>query len=271
MANVMFRIISTGAPRQCAVDMMRKLDRHCPKWDIDIMKRGQFSTNIYNRAFADAREKKTDFIILAHDDLYVEDVASIAKLVEHDRPVVDCVLPGTHNGSLLWLFFHLTKDGIYFSGEPVQGQGLVPIYSSQLGLTCYRADVFHSKELGPMLYQDELFEDGTFKMLGTCDIYLCRRLHKANIPIVADMDVAVEHNAPVELRKLFEHLQAWVLRGNGHVDTAYPLPTRRVMRLSEFDLALKDFPVCDAYREYQEKMPIPREIAWMQKPSLKIA
>jgi len=168
-------------------------------------------------------------------------------------PVVDCPLPGARDGALFWLIFQMTKEGIYFSDTPLGKSGLSPIYSSQLGLTCYSAEVLQNKDL-VRPYQDEIEEDGTLKLLGTCDVFLCRRLHYHNIPIVADMDVRINHLVPVDLGLLYNTFEHFTKNLGGRMDPEYCLPSGIYLDITRTNIVM---PVCDEYKKYQETMVVP--------------
>ena len=251
MPKVLFRMATTGAPRVCGVQMLRLLERACPDWDIDIGLGPNDNAGIWNRLFYEAKKRKPDFLIVSHDDISA-DVDMIRRLPEYNLPVVDCVLPGVREGALWWLNFQLTPKGIYYSDDdPATKKGLRPIYASQLGLTCYRADVVYHEV---MVWETENYREGPLKLFGTQDIYMCRKLHAANIPIVCDTDVEVHHQVPIDALAVFQTLRTWANRENGRVNTEYPLPTRMAVDTKDMKLWM---PVCGAYKKWQKVMDKP--------------
>ena len=220
---IKFRMMTTGAPRLSGVNIVRQLDTLSTKgWDVDFaVMKGSCVTTL-NTMMDEA--SNADFFIFAHDDISIPDATILERLPQHDLPVVDCPLPGYASGALHYLAFQLTPDGEAYS--ETRGRGVQPIYSSQLGLTCFRHDVLNNEAMRPF------WGLGNDQPMGTDDHMLCRRLHENDIPIVADWDIDVDHAVKV---------RAGLLMRNGVCEMG-------------LDASKLNLPVCSAYREFQKTM-----------------
>ena len=100
------------------------------------------------------------------------------------------------------------------------------MYSSQLGLTCFRHDVLNNGDLRPF------WGLGNDQPMGTDDHMLCRKLHEHDIPIVADWDIDVDHEVKVRAGELM---------------------TKGVCELI-LDATALNLPVCSQYKKFQKTM-----------------
>ena len=251
--HVMLRIMCTGAPRTGAVDILRQIDKSDMGWDAELFDKSEGGGAVSDRnvILAEARKSEADFIIYGCDDLFLDDATVLKRLPEHDLPIVDCLIPFTRNGHLYWHFYQLTDGGFWFSDNPYGKTGLHQVYSTSIGFCCIRADVFNNTELWP-LWEDDINPDGTRRMFGSADTYMCQKLHRANIPIHVDTDIVFDHKKPIMVKETMDMVRQWAQRiRTDESDLDYALPSRMGAYAQKFGIEL---PVCDSYREVQKTL-----------------
>lgn len=242
--KVMFRVVTSGAPRSASISVIDSLRRDT-SWDVDykFVKTTHLLCGM-NEVFVEARKKKVDFLIHSCDDLGIENPKSLEQLIQHNVPVVECLVPNWQLGHFYWNCYHLTENGIYYSDNPRGKHGLQQVYSGSMSLCCYRRDVLENPHLWPI--ENELHSDGTLKLFGGADTNLFTKLHRNNIPFFVDMDLIVEHTMPVRLKQSMDVLGVWI---DGLVEQKWSpasgLPS--CIRVNTRKLGV-DLPACESYR-----------------------
>lgn len=249
--KVRMRVLCTGAPRLSSVELVRRLERRFPAWDIGFYRgKGAYNQFLAPMALAEARDSDCDFFICMCDDLDLEDERLLARLPAHNVPVVDCLIPNWQLGDFYWNCYQLTRNGILYSENPYDKSGLLQIYSSALSCCCYRRDVLDC--IGTVLtVLPQTDGDGQPVFMGGNDSHLCRQLHQRNMPLYMDMDIIFEHSATISLKKTMDRIRQWgrmCLNDQFRAGVSafgYFLPARICVDVTALG---EDLPVCESYK-----------------------
>lgn len=201
-ATVLFRVMSTGAPRRPSVELVRALSRMSLTWDIDFHFFKLFTGDPLNDIFATARASNYEFVIAVPDDIGVANVEALAALPSFNAPVVDGLVPVFNHGHLYWNAYHLTPDDVIFSVDDQQLRLLEQVYQTSLACACYRRDVVEAAKEFP--FRPTLNADGTLADQGGYDVTFCRALHARDLPIYVSAELRPMHIRSVDLAAVVE-------------------------------------------------------------------